>query len=113
MLEYEERLETVMAARTHGDLSGVLSDLPQIDADGNVVRHDQPDVSKRRAAAKSMIVGWLTLSLFFVGIWALSDFGGYFWPIWPIMGTALGVIPGAYAVWNGAEEPDEDGEGWF
>jgi 2TM domain len=30
---------------------------------------------------------------FLVVIWALTDFGGYFWPIWPALawGVALGV----------------------
>ena len=33
------------------------------------------------------------VSIFLVVIWALTTFGGYFWPIWPIVswGLALGI----------------------
>ncbi|MEE8602656.1 DUF1707 SHOCT-like domain-containing protein [Euzebya tangerina] len=116
MLEYEDRLERTMAARKQSDLAGILDDLPALDADGRpavVEPPVDPSAARRRAAAKSMIVGWLTLALFFTMIWAVTDFGGYFWPVWPIMGTGLGVIPGAYAVWNGTKEPDEDDGSWF
>jgi signal transduction histidine kinase len=36
------------------------------------------------------------LGLFLVGIWLVSTPGGYFWPIWPILG--LGIALGAHAV---------------
>ena len=35
--------------------------------------------------------GWLAIiNLFLIGIWLAAD-GSYFWPVWPILGSALGV----------------------
>lgn len=34
---------------------------------------------------------WGVLALLFVAIWAVSSPGGYFWPVWPIIGVGIGV----------------------
>jgi fatty acid desaturase len=41
----------------------------------------------RHAAAYGVVIG------LFVLIWALTNFGNYFWPVWPalVWGVALGV----------------------
>ncbi len=33
---------------------------------------------------------YLLVNVFLVGIWAASG-GGYFWPIWPILGWGVGI----------------------
>jgi signal transduction histidine kinase len=43
------------------------------------------------------------LFLFFVGIWAASG-GGYFWPVWPLIGLAIMVLVHAGAVFKHREE---------
>lgn len=87
--EYEERLERTYAARFDTDLAPVTADLPSIGTNKNL--------EQRSTTTKRMVVGWLSLAVLFVVIWALSDPGGYFWPIWPILGTGLGTFPAAYA----------------
>lgn len=37
------------------------------------------------------LVSWIVLSLFFALIWFLTG-QGYFWPVWPIAGIAIGVV---------------------
>jgi len=33
----------------------------------------------------------IVLSIFFIAIYMLTDMGGYFWPVWPILGLTLSV----------------------
>lgn len=82
--ELEERLTAVYAARTRGDLAGLTRDLP-----------DRPPPPPPRTPVprqlRPQIVRILIIDLFCVGIWLLSDPGGYFWPAWVILATAFGL----------------------
>jgi hypothetical protein len=44
---------------------------------------------------------YVLVNAFLVAIWAVSDFGGYFWPIWPILGWGLAVALQAAATYGG------------
>jgi hypothetical protein len=94
--EYEARLDQVFAAVHESQLRPITEDLPP------VVTAAARD--RRRAVARSMVAGWLALCALFLTIWALTG-AGYFWPVWPIMGTAMGTLPGAWAVWQGTAAP--------
>ena len=94
--EYEDRLAAGYAARTEGDLAAVLADLPVVTL--------RADVSRRRAVARGMVTGWLALAALFLTIWALTG-AGYFWPVWPMLGTGISTLPGAWAVARGTQEP--------
>jgi class 3 adenylate cyclase len=43
-----------------------------------------------RQSFKIHLTVYLLVNLFLIGIWAASG-GGYFWPVWPILGWGLGV----------------------
>jgi fatty acid desaturase len=47
--------------------------------------------AKRRFGQHALV--YAAVIGFLVVIWALTDFGGYFWPIWPalVWGVGLGV----------------------
>jgi uncharacterized ion transporter superfamily protein YfcC len=59
------------------------------------------DEQQRRAAAvrrvkakrdfRTHIVVYVVVNAFLVAIWALSG-GGYFWPIWSILGWGIGLV---------------------
>jgi hypothetical protein len=81
--DLERRLETALAARTYAELEGVVADLPQ------------PDGARRAAVREhSELGGLLATSILLVAIWALTGMG-YFWPVWPILGWGVFVVPGA------------------
>jgi Domain of unknown function (DUF1707) len=65
--ELEERLEIALAARTEAELERVVVDLPALRA-------------------------YVATSVLLVAIWALTG-AGYFWPVWPILGWGLFVLP--------------------
>jgi hypothetical protein len=96
--EYDERLQRAYAAKTYGDLDGLLDDLPP------VIPAQQSKVAPRPAAATppapsqsedhdrtlaGMWGSWVATSVICTGIWAASSAGdGWhwqgFWPIWVI-----------------------------
>lgn len=50
----------------------------------------------RRLKAKQDFRQHLTIyaavNLLLIAIWAVTDLGGYFWPVWPIAGWGVGIV---------------------
>lgn len=95
--EFDERTTQAFSARTRGELDDVMVDLPSTSADTGplemVVTANDTDVVQRSEAAQwrtSMLAPWMIFGVFFVILWAVTG-GGYFWPMWPIMGWGIGV----------------------
>lgn len=104
--EYDERLQQAYAARTYGELNGLLDDLPAPDA-GTAA------AAKARNPTLQWLVAvwasWVTVVGICVAIWAVSGiangdaFNSYFWPIWVagpwgaivVMHTIAGLASGA------------------
>lgn len=34
---------------------------------------------------------YFAVNALLVGVWAVTNSGGYFWPIWPILGWGIGI----------------------
>src|SRR5215208_193067 len=77
--ELEERLDRVYAARTYGDLAPVVADLPV---------PERPPARRPAKARRGDLVPFLAVNLLLIAIWAATG-GGYFWPIWPLLGWGL------------------------
>jgi hypothetical protein len=101
--ELSERIEQAYLAKTFGDLDALGSDLPPI---GQPLAQptrpagaDRPPPTRppgpSRAAARSSFQRQLLMfgliAGMLVAIWALTNFGGYFWPVWPILGFAIAL----------------------
>jgi hypothetical protein len=96
--EYDERLQQAYAAKTYGELDGLLHDLPTVVPAGKaqlatttpapptapeMVGQPQP----RGGLPNWMLAmwgGWLTTSLILGVIWLATAPGGYPWPIWAV-----------------------------
>src|SRR5436190_2478761 len=76
--ELSERLDRVYAAKTHGELSGVTSDLPA------------PRTRERRHYGPPRIA-FVWVSILLVTIWAVTG-AGYFWPVWPMLWFAFATM---------------------
>jgi Domain of unknown function (DUF1707) len=103
--EYDERLQRTYAAKTFGDLNGLLDDLP-----GTVpVAHSQiqPAASAATPAAPAgkggngrQMAHWVGpyagVVLVSVLIWAITSASAghlaYFWPVWMLIPLILGVF---------------------
>jgi hypothetical protein len=81
--ELEERLETALAASTYAELDTVVADLPT-----------QPVPARRVAARRGDLDAFVATAALLLAIWALTGMG-YFWPVWPILGWGLFVVPSA------------------
>jgi hypothetical protein len=88
--ELEQRLETALAAGTRGELAALLSDLP--------APVERPRRARARRGPPPELTTYLATAVMLVAIWALAG-GGYFWPVWPILGWGLFVLgPGRRAL---------------
>jgi len=114
--EPAERIERASAARTFGDLDALATDLPALPpASSRAVppapSPGRPPSRPRRAEAKVNLVRtvlWFgLLSVVLTVVWAMTNFGGHFWPIWPILGFLLAIAGQLFYVY-GSARPDDD-----
>ena len=66
---------------------------PQGSTDGGL-RDQAVATVKRKQAFQQMLSSYVIVNAFLIVIWAVSG-AGYFWPVWPILGWGLFVVPGA------------------
>lgn len=92
--EYDERVQRAYAARTYGDLDGLLDDLPTVAPveKSQVVPVGQgyagvPEPARPRSRFPGWLGAvwgsWFTLAIMMVVIWVATG-AGYFWPVWVI-----------------------------
>ena len=84
--EFSERLDRVFAAKTLGEIDGLLRDLPSIDLyrlpDAELTRHPHARQPPSHTGAWRAAWGsWFTITLLCFVVWALSGMG-YPWPLW-------------------------------
>ena len=84
--ELEERTAAALAARTFGELDGVLADLPPMRDPARAAARQRAAQRGLREHARSYVMVMVLL----VAIWALTGMG-YFWPVWPAIGWGIGL----------------------
>jgi hypothetical protein len=71
--ELEQRLEWTYAAKTRGQLLALTGDLPRyVDY-----------AARARAEFARHLRSYLRTMAILTAIWAMTDLGGYYWPVWP------------------------------
>jgi hypothetical protein len=113
--ELSERTDKAYAAKTLGDLDTLTVDLPELRRparSGAPVspRTADPDRARARAAFRRHLYNYLWINGLLVVIWALTNFGGYFWPVWPMLGWGIGLAAHAFSVY-GPRVDDEEPRG--
>ncbi len=101
--ELENRVSSAYAARTHGDLAAVTTDLPA--APASPARREpvlRSERVRRRAA------GFVTTNAICIAIWAATGADGGFWPVWVLLGTSIGLIGPLVHGAFGVPEPQRD-----
>ena len=112
--ELDQRVSRSLAARTFGDLEDVVNDLPfepppaasESSAASSKSPRDIGDLhagSRHLGQAGHMEPLWHTTDFrahalsyglvmaLLVAIWLITSPGGYFWPIWPMLGWGFGL----------------------
>ena len=62
---------------------------------------------KKRHDFYGHLLVYVMVNTFLTVIWAVTNTGGFFWPIFPMVGWGIGVVMNAWDVWRG-DELDED-----
>jgi class 3 adenylate cyclase len=83
--DLSERVEAAYGARTMSELAALTDDLPSAHRSRRGRRRSGLEMSVR-----IHLTVYLVVNVVLIGIWAASG-GGYFWPIWPILGWGIGV----------------------
>jgi Domain of unknown function (DUF1707) len=103
LAEYDERLQRAYAAKTYGDLDGLLDDLPATAVTPRPAAAPetrQAAVPQRRRAAGQLVRAWLGgfggIFVLCTVIWLATSIGAghlqYFWPVWLLIPMAFGAI---------------------
>lgn len=82
--EFNERLEQVYQSKTYGELAKVTVDLPEVDLRAQPARVSAPSPAPAglHSGMKGAWAAWASAVAVTSVIWLLTDFGGYFWPMW-------------------------------
>jgi hypothetical protein len=99
--EYEQRVQTAFQTHTTGELKKLLADLPL----DRIRRADPRRRAARAAAARKGVrihlAAYVAMTVVALTVWAavaVTTGASYFWPIWPILGAAIGLVSHALAV---------------
>lgn len=92
LAELEGRLEAVYAARTVDQLAPLTADLPDT-ASPRRPAHQPSGLMAPfgNSAFQWHFAMWAMVNLFLVGIYVLTDPGGFFWPFFPAAGWGIGL----------------------
>ncbi len=99
-LEYDERADAVAAAKTLGELPAVLDDL--VPTTGPVPftvsgaldtrTLDELAVAKWEKSRRDAFMAFLIPTVICWTIWAITMFGGFPWPVFPTIATAIPLL---------------------
>ena len=75
---------------------------------GNDVLRDRAieHLKKRRDFTTHLLV-YVMVNTFIVAIWAFTNPGGFFWPIFPLAGWGIGLVMNAWDVYRDDELDEE------
>ena len=101
MDEYEERVGVVFRTHTTGELQELLADLPLDRIRRADPRRRAARIAAARRGVRIHLSAYFTMAIVVLTVWAavaVTTGASYFWPIWPILGGAIGFISHALAV---------------
>jgi Domain of unknown function (DUF1707) len=84
--ELDERVGQVYAARTHGELARLTADLP-VPAPAPA----PPESPWKSEELRRRFAGFLVPNVICNAIW-LATGAGYWWPVWVLLGTGIGLL---------------------
>lgn len=102
LAEYDERLQKAYAAKTYGDLDGLLDDLPATSVTPRAATApasaaaSPPEPRRTGQLVRATLGGFGGIFVVTTVIWFVSSLGsghfGYFWPVWILIPMAFGLV---------------------
>jgi hypothetical protein len=99
--EYDQRVQKVFQTHNSGELRELLTDLPLDRIRRADPRYRAARIAAARKGVRIHLAAVLAMAAVVLIVWAaVSETTGasYFWPIWPILGAAIGLTSHALAV---------------
>jgi hypothetical protein len=98
---YEERVQRVFQTPTIRELRDLLRDLPLDRIRRADPRRRAAKAAKARRGVNIHFIAYLAMATVIVIVWATvaaTSGVSYFWPIWPLLGGAVGLFSHAFSV---------------
>jgi hypothetical protein len=92
--ELDDRTHRALAARTFGELDTLVADLPPASAapaPEPAPAEERPDGLWDDGSFRAHALSYGLVMALLVAIWLLTSPGGYFWPVWPMLGWGFGL----------------------
>jgi uncharacterized protein DUF1707 len=102
--EFEDRLESVYAARTTAELDTLRRDLPETNAQRALTHAARRSLLTRRMLQETG--GSAALFVVCTLIWAVSGAHGQFWPVWILIVVVMSVARNGWALFGPAPDLD-------
>jgi hypothetical protein len=91
--EYDERAEAALTSRTLGELLPLVDDLPVAREPQSSPRSLQEQaVRKWESDRREALTGLIGISVLLWTIWAVTMFGGFPWPIFPMAFALMNLV---------------------
>lgn len=98
--EYDDRVRQALAARTFAELDALTTDLPSLHAPATPAASEpgtEQVGSTEDGSFRTHAMTYAMVMALLVAIWLLTTPGGYFWPVWPMLGWGFGLASHAVA----------------
>jgi hypothetical protein len=94
--QFEERLGWALAAGTATELEILVADLPPLPREPSGPSAASRPRRRHRRDVRAHLRSYLLVMALLVTIWLLTTPGGFFWPIWPMLGWGIGLASHAF-----------------
>ena len=98
--EYDERVQAVFQTHTTAQLRELLADLPLERIRRADPRRRAARITAARRGVRIHLGAYVAMTVVVLTVWAavaVATGASYFWPIWPILGGAIGLFSHAMA----------------
>jgi 2TM domain len=85
-----------------------VEDVTRVTDDHELLRERAVKQLKKKRDFHAHLVVFVLVNTFLVGIWAITDSGGFFWPMFPIGGWAIGLVMNGWDVYRGEDFTEDD-----
>ncbi|OBG19329.1 DUF1707 domain-containing protein [Mycobacterium sp. 852002-51057_SCH5723018] len=99
--EYDQRVQKAFHTQTLEELKDLVADLPLERIRRTDPRRRAARIAAARRGVRIHLAAYLAMAAVVLTVWAavaMTTGAAYFWPIWPILGAAIGLISHALAI---------------